>query len=70
MFVHHHTGEWHRPTPWATARRYPSDAYVHEYVQLDDIENEWLRSTFQWMLVEGLTVTQCGSNVFQIRKEN
>ena len=44
-------------------------AYVHEYVQLDDIENEWLRSTFQWMLVEGLTVTQCGSNVFQIRKE-
>jgi hypothetical protein len=66
-FVHHNTGEWHRPNDWSAVRRYPSDAYVQEYVQLNDINNEWLRSTFQWMLAEGLVVAQCGSDVFQIR---
>ena len=68
-FVHHNTGEWHRPNDWSTVRRYPSDACVQEYAQLDDISNEWLRSTFQWMLTKGLVVTQCGSDVFQIRGE-
>ena len=70
MFVHHHTGDWHRPAPWATAQRYPSDQYVHKYARLDEIDNEWVRSTFLYMLEEGLTVTQCGADVFQIRKEN
>ena len=67
-FVHHNTGEWVRPNHWSTVRRYPSDAQVQEYDSIDAIDNEWLRNTFEWMLKEGLYVTQCGSDVFQIRQ--
>lgn len=67
-FVHHNTGEWVRPNDWSTARRYPSDALVREYDSIDAIDNEWLRNTFEWMLKEGMCVTQCGSDVFQIRQ--
>jgi len=66
-FVHHHTGEWHRPNDWSTARRYPSDAYVHEYDSIANIDNEFVRKTFVWMLAIGAVVTQSGSDVFQIR---
>lgn len=66
-FVHHHTGEWVRPNSWSTARRYPSDAYVREYQSLDDVHDKFVRQTFEWMLEIGEIVTQCGSNVFQIR---
>jgi len=66
-FVHHHTGEWVRPNDWSTARRYPSDAYVREYQSLDDVHDKFVRQTFEWMLEIGEIVTQCGSNVFQIR---
>ena len=68
-FVHHNTGEWVRPNEWSAVRRYPSDAQVVEYDSLEAITNKWLRGTFTWMLNEGLCVTQCGSDVFQIRKE-
>jgi hypothetical protein len=67
MFVHHYTGEWTRPNSWSTARRYPSDAYVREYQSLEAIDNKFVRQTFEWMLAGGEVVTQCGSNVFQIR---
>jgi hypothetical protein len=66
-FVHHNTGEWVRPNAWSTVRRYPSDAYVHEYANLSDIDNKFVRQTFEWMLEIGEIVTQCGSDVFQIR---
>lgn len=66
-FVHHNTGEWTRPNEWSSVRRYPSDAVVVEYDSIEAITNEWLRNTFAWMLKEGMTVTQCGSDVFQIR---
>ena len=66
-FVHHNTGEWVRPNDWSTARRYPSDACVHEYASLSDIDNKFVRQTFEWMLEIGEIVTQCGSDVFQIR---
>ena len=66
-FVHHYTGEWVRPNYWSTVRRYPSDAYVREYQSLDAIDDKFVRQTFEWMLEIGEIVTQCGSNVFQIR---
>ena len=66
-FVYHYTGEWTRPNDWSTVRRYPSDAFVQEYESINTIDNEHVRSTFEWMLAEGLDVTQCGSSVFQIR---
>jgi hypothetical protein len=67
-FVHHNTGEWHRPNDWSTVRRYPSDARVHEYDSIEDIDNEFVRKTFVWMMEIGEVVTQCGSDVFQIRQ--
>lgn len=67
-FVHHNTGEWHRPNYWSTARRYPSDACVKEYDSIEDIDNEFVRKTFVWMMEIGEVVTQCGSDVFQIRQ--
>ena len=67
-FVHHNTGEWVRPNDWSTVRRYPSDALVQEYDSIEAIDNKWLRNTFEWMLKEGLCVTQCGSSVFQIHQ--
>ena len=66
-FVHHNTGEWHRPNYWSTVRRYPSDAYVKEYDSIEAIDNEFVRKTFVWMLEIGEVVTQTGSDVFQIR---
>jgi hypothetical protein len=41
---------------------------VREYDSIEAIDNAWLRNTFEWMLKEGLDVTQCGSDVFQIRQ--
>lgn len=64
-FVHHDTGEWIRFDCNTAATR--SDPTVHEYSNLDSIDNAWLRDTFDWMMREGLIVTQCGSNTFQIR---
>lgn len=66
-FVHHNTGEWIRSNDWTAASR--TEGYVHEFQTLDAISNKWLRDTFEWMLREGLTVTQCGSDVFQIRRD-
>jgi hypothetical protein len=68
MFVHHNTGEWVRPNDWSTAQRYPSDAYVREYASIEEIDNAFVRQTFTWMLEIGEVVTQCGSDVFQIRQ--
>jgi hypothetical protein len=67
-FVHHNTGEWVRPNHWSTVRRYPSDACVHEYASIGEIDNAFVRQTFIWMLEIGEVVTQCGSDVFQIRQ--
>lgn len=68
MFVHHNTGEWHRSNDWTAATR--TGGYVHEYQSLDAIDNDWLRGTFKWMLDHGMTVTQCGSDTFQIRGQS
>ena len=65
-FVHHNTGEWVRSDCWTAATR--TEGSVTEYASLDAIENQWLRDTFSWMLNAGLVVTQCGSDVFQIRE--
>ena len=64
-FVHHNTGDWVRSNDWTAATR--TDAFVHEYPSLGAISNEWLRNTFKWMLDNGMTVTQSGSDVYQIR---
>jgi hypothetical protein len=64
-FVHHNTGEWERFNADTAATR--THAFVHEYPSLDAISNEWLRNTFKWMLDNGMSVTQCGSDTFQIR---
>ena len=66
-FVHHNTGEWIRNDDWSSATR--SDSSVTEYHSIDEIENKWLCDNFIWMLANGLTVTQCGSDVFQIRND-
>ena len=39
-----------------------------EYDSLSSIDNKFVRQTFEWMLEIGEIVTQCGSDVFQIRK--
>jgi hypothetical protein len=65
-FIHHNTGEWVRNDDWTSATR--TDSSVTEYQSVAAIENKWLRDTFTWMLNNGLTVTQCGSDVFQIRE--
>ena len=64
-FIHHDTGEWSRSDCLTAATR--SDPAIREYSSLDSIDNAWLRDTFEWMIREGLIVTQCGSNTFQIR---
>lgn len=64
-FIHHNTGEWVRSNDWTAATR--TEGSVTEYDSLDAIPNQWLRSTFAWMLDIGECVTQCGSDVFQIR---
>ena len=69
-FVHHNTGEWQRDRDWLTSTR--SDGYINEYDSLEEIDNAFVRQTFEWMLEIGEIVTNCGSNVYQIRdwKEN
>jgi hypothetical protein len=64
-FVHHNTGEWVRSDDWSSSTR--TDSSVKEYQSLSEIDNKWLYNTFAWMLDNGLSVTQCGSDVFQIR---
>ena len=64
-FVHHNTGEWVRHNDYSSAVR--TDGSVTEYDSLDAINDKWLRDTFAWMLEIGECVTQCGSDVFQIR---
>jgi hypothetical protein len=64
-FVHHNTGEWVRSDCWTAATR--TEGSVTEYASLDDIENQRVRDSFSWVLGAGLSVTQCGSDVFQIR---
>ena len=65
-FVHHHTGEWVRNDANTSATR--TDGYVREYQSLADIDNAFVRSTFEWMLEIGEIVTSSGSNVYQIRR--
>jgi hypothetical protein len=64
-FVHHDTGEWVRHNHNTAATRTASS--VVEYENLNDIDNNFVRDTFAWMLDNGMTVTNCGSSVFQIR---
>lgn len=64
-FVYHDTGDWVRSNYDTAATR--TDARVEEYNSLDEIDNAWLRQTFEWMLREGMAVTNTGSSVFQIR---
>ena len=64
-FVYHDTGEWIRLNSDTAAIR--DRATVEEYNSLDEIDNAWLRQTFEWMLQEGMAVTNTGSSVFQIR---
>jgi hypothetical protein len=64
-FVYHDTGDWVRND--ANTRATRTEASVQEYDSLDAIKNQWLKDTFEWMVKEGLHVTQCGSSVLQIR---
>ena len=41
---------------------------MHEYACIGEIDNAFVRQTFIWMLEIGEVVTQCGSDVFQIRQ--
>jgi hypothetical protein len=63
-FVHHDTGDWVRPSVGAS---YRTDPIVTEYGSLAEIQDAFVRQTFEWMLEIGEIVTSCGSNVFQIR---
>ncbi len=65
-FVHHNTGEWVRPNDWSTATR--TDPSIREYASIGEIDNAFVRQTFAWMMEIGEVVTQCGSDVFQIRQ--
>ena len=64
-FVYHDTGEWTRSDCNTAATR--TETKVEEYNSLDEIDNAWLRQTFEWMLQDGIAVTNTGSSVFQIR---
>ncbi len=64
-FVHHYTGEWVRNDANTSASRI--DGHVREYATLADIDNAFVRSTFEWMLEIGEIVTSSGSDVYQIR---
>lgn len=63
-FVHHDTGDWVRPSIGASYRTGP---IVTEYDSIAEIQDAFVRQTFEWMLEIGEIVTSCGSNVFQIR---
>lgn len=64
-FVYHDTGDWIRSDCNTAAIR--DRATVEEYNHLDEIDNQFVRDTFAWMLDNGMTVTSSGSSVFQIR---
>lgn len=64
-FVYHDTGDWVRSNYDTAATR--TAAKVEEYNSLDEIDNAWLRQTFEWMLEDGIAVANTGSSVFQIR---
>jgi hypothetical protein len=64
-FVHHYTGEWVRSNANTSATR--TDGYVREYNSLAEIDNAFVRSTFEWMMEIGEIVTSSGSDVYQIR---
>jgi hypothetical protein len=64
-FVHHYTGEWVRSNANTSASR--TDGYVREYNSLAEIDNAFVRSTFEWMVEIGEIVTSSGSDVYQIR---
>lgn len=64
-FVHHYTGEWVRSNADTSSSR--TDGYVREYNSLAEIDNAFVRSTFEWMLEIGEIVTSSGSDVYQIR---
>lgn len=64
-FVHHHTGEYIRTNADTAASRTP--AYVEEYDSLEEITNQYVRQTFEWMVQIGEIVTSSGSDVYQIR---
>ena len=64
-FVHHDTGDWVRNDANTHAVR--TEGSVQEYDNLDAIKNQWLKDTFEWMIKEGLHVTQCGSSTYQIK---
>ena len=66
-FVFHDTGYRIRSNCDTAATR--TDPRVEEYASLDEIKDKFLRQTFEWMLKDGLIVTQTGSCVFQIRTE-
>ncbi|GEM_PF-6028545 len=64
-FVYHDTGDWVRSDcNTAAIRDRPT---VEEYNTPDEIDNQFVRDTFAWMLDNGMTVTSSGSSVFQIR---
>lgn len=64
-FVYHDTGDWVRSNYDTAATR--TEAKVEEYNSLDEIDNAWLRQTFEWMIKDGIAVANTGSSVFQIR---
>lgn len=64
-FVYHDTGDWARNDANTQAVR--TQGSMQEYDSLDAIDNQWLKDTFEFMLEEGLHVTQCGSSTYQIK---
>ena len=66
-YVYHDTGEWVRPDCNTAATR--TDSSVAEYGNLNDIDNDFVRNTFAWMLDNGMTVVSSGSSVFQVRND-
>lgn len=66
MLVHHNTGEWVRSNDWTSASR--TEGFVHTYASLDEVNNQWLRDQFTWMLETGEYVISSGSDVLQVRR--
>ena len=66
MLVHHNTGEWVRSNDWTSASR--TEGFVHTYSSLDEVNNQWLRDQFTWMLETGECVISSGSDVLQVRR--
>lgn len=66
-FIHHNTGEWVRPSIGSS---YRIDPVVTEYASIDDIHDQFIRQTFEWMMEHGQIVTSSGSHVYQIRMKS